>query len=69
MGCPAKALPLYRRALALDARRAVVHHNLGMCLTALGRRNEARVAFRHALSLDPAYAWSRDMLRRLERSR
>jgi tetratricopeptide (TPR) repeat protein len=62
---PAEAMPLYRRAIALNGRRAVVHHNLGMCLLALRNAAGARAAFEQALKLEPGYGWSVQMLRRL----
>lgn len=61
-----RALPLYRRALTLNNRRAVVHHNLGMCLHAMDRTSEALSAFREALQLDPGYQYSLAMVASLE---
>ena len=59
------ALPHSRRALELDGGRAVVHHNHGMCLLALGDAPGAGAAFEAALEIDSGYPWSVDMLRRL----
>lgn len=39
------ALPLYRQALALNSRRAVVHHNLGVCLRMMGQTGAAVASF------------------------
>ena len=55
---PAEALPLYDRAIGIEAGRAVLHHNRGVCLRCLGRKAEARASFRRALALEPGYAHS-----------
>lgn len=60
-----EALPLYRRALSLNPHRAVVHHNLGMCLNALGEIAGAMAAFTEALQRDPGYHYSQAMVARL----
>ena len=59
------ALPLYQHALSLNNRRAVVHHNLGMCLLALGDSVAALAAFHRALQLEPGYHYSLNMVQRL----
>ena len=60
-----EALELYNKALAVDASRAVVHHNRGVCLLALNRRNEAIRSFGEALKRDPTYVHTLNELRRL----
>ncbi len=60
-----EALLLYGRSLAIDAGRAVVHHNRGVCLRTLGQTAAAIDSFQQALSLDPAYHWSIAELRGL----
>lgn len=62
LGRPHDALPLYLRSLALDDRRAVVHHNLGVCCNRLGDRAAARQKFRDALERDPNYHHSLEEL-------
>lgn len=49
------ALALYDRSLAIDRNRAVVHHNRGVCLRALGDWSGAIESFRTALRIDPSY--------------
>jgi tetratricopeptide (TPR) repeat protein len=59
---PAEADPFYYRSLAFDGGRAVVHHNLGVCLRQLGRASEAERCFRRAIAIDPAYFHSLEEL-------
>jgi tetratricopeptide (TPR) repeat protein len=49
------ALALYNRSLAIDRNRAVVHHNRGVCLRALGDSPGAVESFHTALRIDPSY--------------
>lgn len=62
---PADALERYDEALRLYGGRAVVHHNRGMSLLALGRTAEAETSFLRALEIDSAYDFSITELRRL----
>lgn len=57
-----RALELYEQSLAYDASRAVVHHNLGVCLRRLGEDQLAGESFLAALRLDPNYAASLEEL-------
>lgn len=66
-GRDASALALYDRAVALDAGIAALHNNRGVALAALGRKDEARAAFREALRLDPGFGPARDNLAALGR--
>jgi tetratricopeptide (TPR) repeat protein len=52
-GRPDAALPLLRRALALDPRNKDVHQTFGIVYTALGMHAEAAGSFRRALELPP----------------
>ena len=56
------ALGLYARALAIDPKRAVVHHNLGVAYRRLGYPERAEDAFRQALARDPGYVHSLEEL-------
>jgi len=49
------AVPLLRRALAKDERRAVAHNSLGFALALLGRTREAFASYRRALELESDY--------------
>ncbi len=46
----------YRRAIAVNPRRAILHFNLANALRSLGQTTEAEASFRQCLSLDPAHA-------------
>ena len=50
---PASAVELIRKAITLNAVAASYHAHLGLALAALGSRDEAVVASRAALRLDP----------------
>jgi len=49
----AGAVPLFRRAIAVDPRRDAAHLHLGLALAALGEEREAVAALREALRLNP----------------
>ena len=51
-----QAAELIGRALALDARAAQLHNNMGYALWRLGRLAEARASYDRALALDPRNA-------------
>jgi tetratricopeptide (TPR) repeat protein len=51
-----EALALLDQAQAVDPKRPDLHVTRGRTLRALGRRGEAREAFRHALALEPGSA-------------
>lgn len=51
---PAGAAELFRASIAENPRFAFAHHDLGLALVALGRKDEARSSFERALELDPA---------------
>lgn len=53
-----EALSLYNQSLAIDRDRAVVHHNRGVCLRALGDMDGAIQSFYTALRIDPNYQHS-----------
>jgi predicted Zn-dependent protease with MMP-like domain/lipopolysaccharide biosynthesis regulator YciM len=50
---PEKALAAARRSIDLDPDRAEGHHASGLCLTQLGRIDEADAAFARAAELEP----------------
>lgn len=54
----AGAVQLIQRAVAADDRPAKYHANLGTAFAALGRNEDAEVAFRDALARDPEHAES-----------
>jgi tetratricopeptide (TPR) repeat protein len=62
----AAALALYDRALAQDPALAALHNNRGLVLVALGRKSDAREAFREALRRDPAFELARRNLAALD---
>jgi Tfp pilus assembly protein PilF len=66
LGKLAEAEKMYRRAIALAADRAVIHHNLGVCLRLASDVVGARRSFERALALDPEYRYSIDELARLD---
>jgi len=49
----AGAVPLFRRAIAVDPRRDAAHLHLGLALETLGEEREAVAALREALRLNP----------------
>lgn len=51
-----RAIELIRLAIDSSPREAVFHGNLGTALLALGQENDAEVAYRRAIALDPGYA-------------
>ena len=53
---PREAVKLYEKAISLDCRRAVYHHNLGVCTKRLGDRARASKYFETAQAMDPTYA-------------
>lgn len=61
-GNPALAEDYCRQALALDARLAAAHLNLGIALRDQGRFSEACDSFRRAIGLRPQYAEAMDGL-------
>jgi len=52
----AGALRLYGRALELNPNSAKPHVNIGICLHAMGKREEAEASLRHAVELQPDLA-------------
>jgi predicted Zn-dependent protease with MMP-like domain/Flp pilus assembly protein TadD len=50
---PENALAAARRSIELDSELAEGHHALGLCLTQLGRIDEADAAFARAAELEP----------------
>lgn len=50
---PAKALPIYERAIELDGRLTIAITNLGNCHFRLHRSEKAEDLYRQALDLDP----------------
>ena len=73
-GRSAAALVEFRRSIALaSASNAVVgpsiHYHLGLTLQALGRNEEAAVAFEQALGRDPDFPEAKDARRQLEAAR
>jgi superkiller protein 3 len=49
---PADAVAEYRKAVDIDPRYAVAHHNLAIALRQLGLTDEAVAEYRIALSLE-----------------
>jgi tetratricopeptide (TPR) repeat protein len=47
------ALSCAERAASIDSGSVEAHHNRGLSLAALGRLDEAKTAFTHALAIDP----------------
>jgi Tfp pilus assembly protein PilF len=62
-------MDLYDKALSLDDSRAVVHHNRGMCLKAMGRRASAIASFQKALAIEATYSYSIGELNKLQMHR
>jgi len=60
----AAAEAAYRRALALDASRADTFNNLAVALEKQGKKEEAKLAFKSAVLLDPTLRLSKVNLRR-----
>ncbi|MBX5484536.1 MAG: tetratricopeptide repeat protein [Myxococcaceae bacterium] len=60
------AAQAYRRALALDGRRADAWNNLGWSLQALGFVEEAKAAYQQGLRIDPTHAHMKNNLQLLE---
>lgn len=52
----AEAVPVYRKALALEPKAAELHFNLGAVLARLGEREQAVASYRRALALKPVLA-------------
>ena len=52
---PALALEAYRKAEAIDGHVAIVNHEAGRCLEALGRIGEARSYFRRSIDWEAFY--------------
>jgi tetratricopeptide (TPR) repeat protein len=55
MGRPEQAIPHLERILADGDPDAPTWHNLGMAWSQLGRRDQAELAWKRALELDPGY--------------
>jgi tetratricopeptide (TPR) repeat protein len=66
-----EAVPLYHRALALNAGHPAIHYNLGVALGRLGMDDAALASFDRALALQPGHARAHNnrgtTLRRLTR--
>lgn len=57
-----KSVRLYKKALELNPRGAIIYFNLGNALSDLGRRSEAMAAYKRALELKPDFAQAREEL-------
>jgi protein O-GlcNAc transferase len=53
---PAAAAKLLQAAIEADPAKAEAHYNLGNCLRAMGRADDAIAAFRQAIELEPGLA-------------
>lgn len=58
-------LALWESTVRVSPKNPRAHNNLGVALELSGRRDAARAAYAHALSLDPAYAMARRNLGRV----
>jgi Flp pilus assembly protein TadD len=56
---------LFRQVIAMGDGLPQPHGNLGLCMVMQGRFDEAEMALRRALSIDPAYELARQNLARL----
>ena len=68
-GDPEAALLRLRRALEAEPGNADIHLQIGLSLLAIGRLDDAEVAFRHTLDLAPDYADARLGLARVAQRR
>ena len=57
---PQTAVDAAREAIRLDPHDANAHNRLGLALSELGRRRDARAAYDEALRLDPQHALARN---------
>ncbi|HUN24797.1 MAG TPA: tetratricopeptide repeat protein [Steroidobacteraceae bacterium] len=55
-GNAARAVELMKRSIAVDARKAVAHFNLGVALRALGRLEDALASYEEAIARNPRLA-------------
>ena len=65
-GDMAAAEQAFREATTRDADNAQYAYNLGLALAKQNKRNEAAVAFRRALELDPRFGAARQRLAELQ---
>ena len=65
----ARAVPLLRQAIALNASLGEAHYVLGLCLREQGRLEEARAALEQAIELSPGLLQAREALSVMHRAR
>ena len=68
-GRVARAVPLLRQAITLNASLAEAHYVLGLCLREQGRLEEARAALEQAVELSPGLLQAREALSVMHRAR
>lgn len=63
--CYAEAVQAYQKCIAIDARNAAAHYNLGVAWQALGKHREASRAFVKALEINPKHKAAQEALNSL----
>ncbi len=61
-----EAVTHYQEVVRQDLDNADAHYNLGLCLAALGRFQDAAEHLRHVLRLNPEDTAAREKLRQVE---